>query len=44
MPYIRFDVLPDGKVNGVYYGLAPNVPLLERKKEPAGSSAGNGPG
>jgi CubicO group peptidase (beta-lactamase class C family) len=32
MPYIRFDVLPDGKVNGVYYGLAPNILLLERKK------------
>ena len=33
MPYIRFDVLPDGAVNGVYYGLAPNILLLERKKE-----------
>jgi CubicO group peptidase (beta-lactamase class C family) len=36
MPYVRFDVLPDGKVNGVYYGLAPNILLLERKKPATG--------
>lgn len=42
MPYVRFDVLPDGTVNGVYYGLAPNVRLLERKKPASASRGGNG--
>ncbi|MEO9046788.1 MAG: DUF3471 domain-containing protein [Gemmatimonadaceae bacterium] len=40
MPYVRFDVLPDGKANGVYYGLAPNILLLERKKQDGGRSGG----
>ncbi len=43
MPYIRFDVLPDGKVNGVYYGLAPNILLLERKQGPDAGRGRNGP-
>jgi CubicO group peptidase (beta-lactamase class C family) len=29
--YIKFDVTPDDKVTGVYYGLAPDIALLGRK-------------
>jgi CubicO group peptidase (beta-lactamase class C family) len=40
-PYIKFEVTPDNRVSGVYYGLAPDVSLLGRKN-PVGGRGGRG--
>ncbi len=40
--YVKFEVAPDDKVTGVYYGLAPDITLLSRKA--AGGGRGGRPG
>ncbi len=40
MEYITFDISPDNKVLGVYYGMAPEVELLLREREAGGRPGG----
>ena len=42
--YIKFEVTPDNKVTGVYFGLAPDISLLGRKGATAGGRGGRGGG
>jgi CubicO group peptidase (beta-lactamase class C family) len=39
LEYITFDISPDNKVLGVYYGMAPDVELLPRERKTAGPAA-----
>ena len=40
MEYITFDISPDNKVLGVYYGMAPEVELLLRERRAGGRPGG----
>jgi CubicO group peptidase (beta-lactamase class C family) len=40
--YVKFEVTPDNRVTGVYFGLAPDINLLGRKGANAGGRGGRG--
>jgi CubicO group peptidase (beta-lactamase class C family) len=42
--FIKFEVTPDNKVTGLYFGLAPDISLLGRKGAGAGGRGGRGGG
>ena len=42
--FIRFEISPDNRVIGLYYGLAPDVFLLARKRAPGGRGGRGGGG